>query len=61
MEKNITILDAKLDGKRKVDRPRLRWLTDVGLQAAGIHSWRSKRMDAVEREVKVILQGTLKH
>jgi hypothetical protein len=56
------LLGAKLEAKRKVGRPELRWRDDLeaGLKMTGIKGWRrkaqdrSKRMD-VKREAKVKL------
>ena len=41
------VLDAKLDGKKKVDRPKLIWLDDVqaNLRIKAIKGWRSKAQD----------------
>jgi hypothetical protein len=55
-------LDAKLEGKRKVRRPKLRWLDDIqDLKMIGIKRWRRKAQDRPEwmdviREAKVKLQ-----
>ena len=58
------ILNAKLDGRRKVGRPRLRWIDDVqaDLRKIGITNWWKKAVDrgewmAVKREAKVKLKG----
>ena len=42
--------DTKLDGKRKVGRPRLRWMDDVqaDLWKTGITNWRKKAIDQRE-------------
>jgi hypothetical protein len=41
------VSDAKLDGKRKVERPKLRWLDDVqeDLKIIGIRRWGRKFQD----------------
>ena len=58
------ILNAKLDGRRKVGRPRLRWMDDVqaDLRRIGITNWRKKAIDrgewmVIKREAKVKLKG----
>jgi hypothetical protein len=55
-------LDAKVEGKRKVGRPKLTWLDDiqVGLKVMGNKGWRRKAWDQTEwidiiRETKVKL------
>ena len=44
------ILNAKLDGRRKVGRPGLRWMDDVqvDLRKIGITNWRKKAIDRGE-------------
>ena len=44
------ILNAKLDGRRKVGRARLRWMDDVqaDLRKIGITNWRKKATDRGE-------------
>ena len=61
-------LDAKLEGKRKVGRPKLTWLDDIqaDLKMMGIKGWRRKAQDRTEwidviREAKVKLYGPLRH
>jgi hypothetical protein len=57
-------LDTKLNGERKVGRPKLRWLDDVqaDLKTRGIKGWtkkaqkRSEWMDVI-RWVEVKLRG----
>ena len=58
------LLDENPDGKRKVGRPRLRWVDDVqaDLKKAGIKRWRLRALDrndwaAVMREAKARLKG----
>ena len=58
------ILNAKLNVKRKVGRPRLRWMDDVqtDLREIGITNWRKKAIDrrewmVIKRESKVKLKG----
>jgi hypothetical protein len=43
-------LDAKLKGKRKVGRPKLRWLDDIqaDLKMTGIKRWRSPEQIRIE-------------
>jgi hypothetical protein len=43
-------LDAKLEGKRKVGRPKLTWLDDiqVDLKMMGIKGWRRQAQDRTE-------------
>ena len=52
MENRIsnTVLDAKLDGKRKAGRPKLRWQDDVqaDLKITVINGWRRKTQDRSE-------------
>ena len=57
-------LDAKLEGKRKVGKPKLTWLDDMqlNLKMIGIKGWRIKAQDWTEwmdviRETEVKLQG----
>jgi hypothetical protein len=40
-------LDAKLEGKRKVGKPKLTWLDDMqlNLKMIGIKGWRIKAQD----------------
>jgi hypothetical protein len=59
-----TLLDAKLDRKRKAGRPKLRWLDDsqTDLKITGIKGWRRKNQDRsklmdVIREAEVKLPG----
>jgi hypothetical protein len=44
------ISDAKLEGKREVERPKLRWLDDVqtDLKVTGIKGWIRKAQDRSE-------------
>jgi hypothetical protein len=58
------ILNAKLDKKRKIGRPKLRWFDDVqtDIRILGIKSWMCKAQDRLEweritREAKVKLKG----
>jgi hypothetical protein len=58
------ILNAKLDKKRKIDRPKLRWFDDVqtDIRTVGIKRWMCKAQDRLEwaritREAKVKLKG----
>ena len=41
------LLNAKLDGKRKVGRPRLGWIDDIqaDLRKIDVTSWRKKAID----------------
>jgi hypothetical protein len=55
-------LDAKLEGKRKVGRPKLKWLDDiqVDLKMMGVKGWRRKAQGRTEwidfiKEAKVKL------
>jgi hypothetical protein len=59
------VLDAKLDGKRKVARPKVRWLDDVqtDFKITGIKAWRMKAQDQSEwmdfiRETEAKLRGS---
>jgi hypothetical protein len=56
------ILKARMEGGRKSERPRKRWLDDTkhDLQQLGVRNWRLKARDRVEwrtvvREAKVQL------
>jgi hypothetical protein len=57
------VLNAKLEGRRTVGRPRLRWLDDeADIKALGVKRWRIKAQDrkewsAIIREAKVELKG----
>jgi hypothetical protein len=44
------VLDEKLDGKMKVERPKLRWLDDVqaDLKITGIEWWSREAQDRSE-------------
>ena len=67
MENNRNLkvaLDAELEGKRRVERPKLKWLDDiqVDLKMTEIKGWRRKAQDWSEwmdviREANVKLQG----
>jgi hypothetical protein len=55
---------SKLEGRRGIGRPKLRWLDDVegDIKVLGIRRWRIKAQDrnewtAVKREAKVKLKG----
>jgi hypothetical protein len=57
-------LNAKLDKKRKIDRPKLRWFDDVQsyIGTLEIKRWMVKAQDILEwaritREAKVRLKG----
>jgi hypothetical protein len=49
-------LDAKLDGKRIAERPKIRWLDDVqaDLKIIGIKRWRRKVQDRSEWMVVIM-------
>ena len=58
------VLDAKLDGKRKVARPKVRWLDDVqaDLKITGIKGCRMRAQDQSEwmnviKETEAKLRG----
>jgi hypothetical protein len=58
------ILNAKLDKKRKMGRPKLRWFDEVQtyIRTLGIKRWMYKVQDRLEwaritREAKVKLKG----
>ena len=58
------ILNAKLDKKRKIGRPKLRWFDDVqtDIRTLGIKRWMYKAQDRLQwaritREAKVKLKG----
>jgi hypothetical protein len=58
------ILNAKLDKKRKIGRPKLRWFDDVqtDIRILGIKRWMCKALDRLKwtritREAKVKLKG----
>ena len=58
------ILNAKLDKKRKIGRPKLRWFDDVqtDIRTLGIKRWTCKARDRLEwaritKEAKVKLKG----
>jgi hypothetical protein len=58
------VFNAKPEGRRRVGRPRLRWLDDVeaDIKAVGVKRWRIKAQDrkewsAVLREAKDNLKG----
>ena len=60
------ILNAKLDGRRKVGRPRLCWMDDVqaDLRKIGITNWRKKAIGrgewmVIKREAKVKFERTV--
>jgi hypothetical protein len=62
------ILNAKLDKKRKIGRPKLRWFDDVQThrRTLGIKRWMYKAQDRLEwaritREPKVKLKGPKCH
>jgi hypothetical protein len=44
------IFNAKKEGRRRVGRPRLRWLGDVetDIKALGVKRWRTKAQDRKE-------------
>jgi hypothetical protein len=54
-------LDAELEGKRKVGRPKLRWLDDIqaDLKMVGIKGWRRKAQDRLE-QMDVITEAKVK-
>jgi hypothetical protein len=55
------VFNAKPEGRRGVERPRLRWLDDVAdINALGVRRWRIKAQDrkewpAILRELKSCL------
>ena len=58
------IFNAKLDKKRKIGRPKLRWFDDVqtDIRTLGIKRWMYKAQDGLEwaritKETKVKLEG----
>jgi hypothetical protein len=58
------ILNAKMDKKRKIDRPKLKWFDDVqtNIRTLGIKRWMYKAQDRQEwaritREAKVQPKG----
>jgi hypothetical protein len=58
------VFNAKPEGRRGVERPRLRWLVDVeaDIKALGIKRWRiraqnRKEWSAILREAKAKLKG----
>ena len=61
----VVALIAKLEFKRKVGRPKLRWINDIqaDLKMIGIKGWRGKTQDRLEwmdiiTETDVTLQGS---
>ena len=58
-------MNYKLDNKRRIDRPKIRFIIDVGIDLGGkklVRNWRQKAEDRVDwhalvREIK----GKLKH
>jgi len=58
------VFEGKLEGRRGIGRPRLRWINDLeeNLRQLGVKRWRMKALDREEwasivREAKARLKG----